>query len=296
MASPFSWPMLVPSSLRLPAPVNQGVRPPNTERMNHKQLLGHLAAGELPTAMALDISRLASWAMLGAKPRPHNEVQSEVVNKFLRRWNCVFKASTDEVTDNYRDKAWIISATTLHKFGFIHPECTERALQAIDKLNNLVALSDYFFTHAEQAKDLLRSPPSPLKRRPSIPDDVTFFRKSDVVSYQLDGSYYVCYVQDVQLGNAAPLIEFFNIKLNRPPTMDDISGAHAVGGRYNDGVRRIEMYWVYGMRSNPDLANQFKLIQAGCNTPPLQTQLAPPVGGGSVIDIFKLQDAVDRSF
>jgi len=268
----------------------------NEDRMNHKQLLSHLAAGELQHAMAYDVSRLTNWTMLGPDPVPHPEVQREVFSKFFRRWNCVFDASDEEVTEAYRDTAWIVAATTLHKYGFSTRECTDRALKAIDKLNGQVALGNYFFAHSEQAKNLLRSAPTPLKRRPPVPKHVTFFRKGDVVAYRLDGSYYVCYIQDIHRCNAAPLVEFFNVKLDRPPTITDITGAPAVGGVYNDGIRRIEMYWVYGMRGIPDPANQFKLVQASWNTPPLQDHLAPPVGGGSAIDIFRLQDAVDRAF
>ena len=41
MASPFSWPMSVPSALRAPAPVNQGVRLSSNSR--HANLLGPLS-------------------------------------------------------------------------------------------------------------------------------------------------------------------------------------------------------------------------------------------------------------
>jgi len=264
--------------------------------VNHKQLLDHLAAGQIPAAMAYDVSRLAKWSMMGPGPVPHAEVQRDVLSKFFRRWNCVFDAPDEEVAEGYRDKAWVVAAATLHKYGFRDDTCTDQAIQALDRLDARVALSDRFAARAGEAKDLLRSMPVPLKRRPAVPDEVTSWRAGDVVSYRLDGRYYVCYVRDILTGNTAPLIEFYDLVLDRPPTVTDITGAHAVGGRYNDGVRRIEMYWVYGMRGNPDLANQFTLVEAGVDSPPLQTHLAPAVAGGSVIDIFRLQNEIDRSF
>lgn len=264
--------------------------------MNHKQILLHLAAPQLADAMAYDISRLANWGMLGPKPVSHKDVQRAVLSKLFRRWNCVFDASKDEVTENYRDIAWITAAVTLHRYGFSDDECTARAIRSIDKLNEEVALSDYFFRHSEEAKSLLKSPTVPLTKRPSVPRDVTFWRARDTVSYRLDRWYYALYVHCIDVGNAVPQVEFFNLKLDRPPTATDLIGLPAVGGKYNDGIRRIETYWVHGMRNNPDMANQFKLIQEGWNSPPSQQHLAQPVGGGSVIDVFRLQDAVDRSF
>jgi len=43
MASPFLWPVLVPSALRAPAPVNLGVRPQETYRMDSKDFLAKYA-------------------------------------------------------------------------------------------------------------------------------------------------------------------------------------------------------------------------------------------------------------
>lgn len=264
--------------------------------MNHKQLLEHLAARPLAQAMIHDVSMLTNWIMLGPEPVPHQDVQHEVLKYFFRRWNCVFKASNDEVTAGYRDTAWVVAATTLHKYGFSDRRCTERALSGIDKLNKAVALSDYFFHHTEQAKALLNSPPIPLKRRPPVSKTMTLCRAGDILSYKLDNHYYAFYVHQVEHGNTAPLVEFYDLKLDRPPTDSDIAGRRAVGGRYNDGIRRIEQYWVYGMCGNPDMANQFKLVAANSSMPPTQQHIAPAVAGGAVIDIFRLQDEVDRSF
>ncbi len=51
MPSAFSWPMLVPSSLRLPAPVNQGVRQLKVNRLTlsplHVSLLGVLLSSAM---------------------------------------------------------------------------------------------------------------------------------------------------------------------------------------------------------------------------------------------------------
>ena len=266
------------------------------QQMNHKQILLHLAAPQLADAMAYDISKLANWTMLGPDPVPHQDVQRAVLSKLFRRWNCVFDASKNEVTENYRNKAWVAAAVTLHRYGFSDDQCTARAIESIDKLNEEVALSDYFFRHSEEAKSLLKSPTVPLKKRPPVPKEVTFWHAGDTLSYRLDGWYYALYVHRIELGNAVPHIEFFDVKLDHPPTSDDLIGVPAVGGMYNDGIRRIETYLVYGMRSNPDMANQFKLIQEGWKSPPTQHHLALPAGGSSVLDVFRLQDSVDRLF
>ena len=155
------------------------------QQMNHKQILLHLAAPQLADAMAYDISKLANWTMLGPNPVPHKDVQRAVLSKLFRRWNCVFDASKNEVTENYRNKAWVAAAVTLHRYGFSDDQCTARAIESIDKLNEDVALSDYFFRHSEEAKSLLKSPTVPLKKRPPVPKEVTFWRAGDAVSYQI---------------------------------------------------------------------------------------------------------------
>ncbi len=264
--------------------------------MNHKQLLNHLAAIDLVRSMEYDISKLTSWEMLGPVAVPHSTIQSAVINKLYRRWNCIFKAPDEEVTENYRLTTRIVAAVLLHKYGFRDEESTQLAIEAIDELNRQVVLSDYFFHHAEQAKNLIQSAPIPLKRRPKVPDNVTFWRAGDVVSYRLDDWYYVLYVHEILSGNTAPIVEFFNIRINRPPIPSDLVGLPAAGGKYNDGIRRIEKYWVYGMRNNPDMANQFRLIQSNSTNPPSQSQLAPAIGLGSVTDVFQLQYNVDRQF
>lgn len=264
--------------------------------MNHKQLLNHLAAEQLVRAMEYDVSKLTSWAMLGPASVPHETVQTNVISKFFRRWNCACEAPETEVTEVFRRKAWIAAAVTLHKYGFCERRCTECAIEAIDKLNSQVALSDYFSNHLEQAKSLIQSAPVPLKKRPPIPDDITFWRARDVVSYLLDGRYYALYIHDIRPGNTVPLVEFFNIRLDRSPTASDIVGLAAVGGKYNDGIRRIEKYWVHGMRNNPDMANQFRLVQSDCDGSPSKSHLAPAVGKGTITDIFRLPDYVERLF
>jgi hypothetical protein len=264
--------------------------------MNHKQLLNHLAASELVQAMEFDIAKLTRWEMLGPVVVPHSTVQSAVITQLFRRWNCVFNAPVEEVSENYRLKARIVAAVVLHKYGFHDAECTRLSIEAIDTLNRQVVLSDYFYHHAEQAKNLIQSAPIPLNRRPKVVDDLTFWRAGDVVSYRLGDWYYVLYVHKILSGNTAPIIEFFDIRTDRAPTLSDLVGLPTKGRKFNDGIQRVEKYWVYGMRNNPDLANQFRLVQSNSTTPPSQGQLAPGIGEGVVTDVFNLQNHVEHLF
>lgn len=263
--------------------------------MNHKQLLYHLSAEPVVQAMEYDVAKLTNRGMLSPSPVLHETLQNKVVTQFFRRWNCAFNASNEEVTERFREIARVAAAVMLHKYGFHEKKCTERALAAIDNLNHQVVLSDYFFRHADQAKSLIESAPIPLKRRPAVPTAVTFWREGDIVSYLLDGRYYAIYVHEIERGNTAPIVEFFDIRLDRPPTASDVIGANARGAPYYKGGRRVKKYAAYGMRGNPDLANQFKMIQAGWDTPPLQAHLMPDKGY-TLTDIFELADCIEYDF
>jgi len=77
MPSAFSWPMLVPSSLRLPAPVNQGVRPLKSlhpafhAHLWFKSLRGNLWESQLPDCAHCCKAAISSlWPHAASSLRP----------------------------------------------------------------------------------------------------------------------------------------------------------------------------------------------------------------------------------
>ena len=80
MPSAFSWLMLVPSSLRLPAPVNQGVRLNNMSRaafiFKTKAELGQMSLADVNAYIRVLQLRIS---FLNGVPRKLTEKQLEVV-------------------------------------------------------------------------------------------------------------------------------------------------------------------------------------------------------------------------
>lgn len=266
--------------------------------MNHKQILSALAAEKLVGALEHDLARLTNWEMLSPKGTivPHENIQRAVLRKLLARWKCALDAPGGDVHPDYKLKVNIALAVLLHKYGFVDEAIGTTAVEAIDVLNRQVALSDHFYKNAAPIKALIRSAPQPLRKRPACPENFTLWRTGDAFSYRLDDSIYAFYVHSVSFGNEAPLIEFYDLKLDRRPAVSDLSATPARGGQYNDGVKRIEKYWLYGMIHYPDLANQFHWVANIPNAAPSQKHLAPAVAQGAVTDLFRLQDVIRRQF
>lgn len=176
--------------------------------MNHKQILDTLAAANLVKALEFDIAFATSQNMRGPKwDKPDPAKVAKVVTAGIRRrWRCALDAPATEVSPNYKAKVWLAMAVLFHKYGFSDAQVSSEARKAIDFLNDTVALSDHFFRKTEEIKNLLSIPPTPLSKRPSHAEHLTFWRAGDVVAYVLDDWAYALYVHEVPLGNEVPLL------------------------------------------------------------------------------------------
>lgn len=266
--------------------------------MTHQQLLDKLAAKSLVQNIDEDLARLTISTMIYAK---NNNISTEnlvdyFLPKLLLRWNCVLKAHESEVTNNYKQKTILILAITLHKYGFADITLTTKAVKAIDDLNKEVALNDDFFRKSDEIKSFIQSKPSELKRKPSFPDNITFYRPKDVISIQLDNKYYAAYIHKLSNPNESPIIEFYDGIFDEVPTLAKLEKLKAKGKIYNDGKVRVAKFSVSGMKFLPDLANQIKLISACIEIPPSNEHLEKPTGLYSIIDIFELQSNIDKIF
>lgn len=261
--------------------------------MNHLQFLKKLSRG-LVDAVSYDVSRLTAWEMLGPD-KSHAELASSVPSQILLRWNCVLQARDSEATPGYRDQAALVLALVLHKHGFQDLLLTRKALDAIDRLNAAVALSDSFFRSSPELKTLLASPPLPLARRPATPKSVTFWRAGEAASVRVGKRFHALYIHRVAGAHEAPIVELYDFDSARRPSAEDLAGLPGRGGHYNDGIDRIKRFRVSGMRDNPDPANQFHLIE-GKVAPPEAGHLAEPVGEYAMSDVFRLLEHIQDSF
>jgi hypothetical protein len=198
----------------------------------------------------------------------------------------------DAVPAGQRNKGWVALATVLHKHGVADQHVTAPALVAIDDLNREMTLSEAFQRQSDAIKELLRSAPVPLKRRPARPNPVTSFRPGDAVAIELDQRFHAAYVlsRAGDAGDTRPVVEFYRGRFDRPPTAEDLKG-RAMAREYGRG-----RFGVFGLTYVPDPANQVVLIASAAVDPP---QGAPPIPGRgewTSTDLLQLQDHIRRLF
>lgn len=264
--------------------------------MTHQQILDKLASKYLVQSIDEDLARLTYYAMCFEK---NNYIDSQfkyIFPKLMLRWNCIINADKDAVTDNYKLITTLGLCFQLHKYGFADKNLTEKALKAIDKLNKDVVLSDDFFRKSEDIKKIISLVPIQLKRKPTIPESVTFYREKDVISIQLDKKFYPAYIHKLTGTNESPIIEFYNMVFDEVPTIKELEKLSAKGQVYNDGIERISYFSVSGMKFLPDLANQIKLIGSCVEQKPLNKHLEKPIGLYAVKDLFQLQEDIKNIF
>lgn len=266
--------------------------------MTHQQILDKLAAKALVQNIDDDFARLTAKAMGFAKHdiKIAENLTGYILPKILLRWNCVLNANETEVTANYKRTTFVALSVILHKYGLQDTEITEKAMDAIDALNRDVVLSDDFFRKSDQIKKLITSEPLPLKRKPSLPDNVTFYRPNDVIAIQVCKHFYCAYIHKLSRPNESPIIEFYDKIFDKVPEIRELEKLPAKGQLYNDGSKRISKYAVSGIKFLPDLANQIKLISSNVEASPSNTHLEESVGLYAVMDIFEIQNEIERLF
>ncbi len=262
--------------------------------MMHQQILDKLSAKHLIQAIDEDLASLTFDAICYEKNTTVAQL-SYILPKLLLRWNCVLFAD-EGISATYKQKTIIALAVLLHKYGFADKFITKNALQAIDKLNKDIALSDDFFRKSNEIKAFINSMPAPLKRKPAIAESITFYRAEDVVSIQLEGKFYAAYIHQLSGPNESPIIELYDGVFSKVPTLNELGKLNAKGRIYNDGKERICLFSINGMKYLPDPANQIQLISACVEKRPSNEHLTESVGLYAVLDIFRLQGVIKEMF
>lgn len=261
--------------------------------MTHQQILDKLAAKSLVKAIDEDLARLTFHAMCYEKDSTNNQLLY-ILPRLLKRWNCILNAS--EISGNHKQITILALSILLHKYGFKDSEIETKAIKAIDFLNKEVVLSDDFFRKSEEIKQFILSAPTPLKRKPSIPESITFYRKGDVISIQIENQFYIAYIHKISGANESPILEFYDGVFNKIPAWEDVKALPAKGQLYNDGTERISKFSVYGFKHMPDTANQIQLIKACADNPPSSQHLKESVGLYAISDLFRIQDTIESLF
>ena len=143
--------------------------------MKHQQILDKLAARFLVQALDESFARAMTWGITAKEFSL--DLQNQIWQKILSRWDCVLQEEDKkEVSAAYKQKTILAMAVIAHKYGLNIDSILPQALAAIDALNAAVELSDDFERRSPQIKAFLQTPPQPLKRRPAMPDNITFLR------------------------------------------------------------------------------------------------------------------------
>lgn len=263
--------------------------------MKHQQILDKLAARFLVQALDENFAYATSQGMLAKGFTP--QVEARVWEQVFNRWNCVLQENNpDKIHPLYRYKTLLAMAIIAHRYGLNIDAIRQEALDAIDALNEQVALSDDFFRHSPKIKEFLHTLPNPPKRRPPMPDNITFLRPQDVVSIQHKQRFFAAYVHKDTGINENPIIEFYDVVFEHEPTWYEVQNLPAKGASYQDGTTRIQHYAISQMKYLPDPANQVKLIASAIATPPKSEHLTPAVGLYMMSSIFQLQNDIEMLF
>lgn len=254
--------------------------------MKHQQILEKLHA-KMAEAIEDDIRRIVFTLMCSRKLTTQG-----VLNKLMPRWNCALDAEQSEVSENYKEMLILSLAVLLHKYGLLNQDITQKALSAIDRLNDKVALSDAFFHQTDKIKELINSKPIPITKKPWPPkNNITFYRAKDVISIQLGQKYCAAYIHDNQ-HNQTPIIEFYDAVFDSRPKWEDIKGKKAKG----NSKMNICKYSIAGMKDLPDYANQIHLVEANISQTPDNSHLTQDVGLWTVSDIMDIQESIRGIF
>lgn len=264
--------------------------------MTHQQILDKLASKYLIQSIDEDLRRLVSFAMFLEENNHITDQFEYIFPRLMLRWNCTLHTDKDIVTDAYKQKTILSLCIQLHKYGFADKDVTKKALIAIDALNKYVALSDEFYRKSEEIKKLINSTPVRLKRKPTIPENITFFREKDVISIQLENQFYVAYIHGVTGINGSPIIEFYNTVFSQVPTIKELEGIPAKGQLYSDGIEYTELNAFCGIKYLPDPANQIQLIGSCIEKKPSSEHLKKSTGLYAVRDLFDLQRVIKELF
>lgn len=258
--------------------------------MTHKQILESLSASKVVQAIDEDLARLTFRALCF---KSEDEQCGAILSQLLLRWNCILQAE-EGISDNYKNITVLAIAVLLHKYGYAEATLTDRALRAIDLLNKSVALSDHFFHRSGEIKKFICSEPVRLKRRPSQPESVTFYRPKDLISIQLEQKFYAAYIHSDSGVNESPVIEFYNGVFDHQPTIDEVVNLPAIGNQYQDDTERVSYFRISGMKFLPDPANQIQLIASAIDKVPNQGDLQESIGLYCMEDLFSIIDVIQR--
>lgn len=259
--------------------------------MKHAQILDKLAARGLPEAIDDDIAILMRDALISLKHEPAGPSLAErVLPPLLARWGNALADDDDLTTPLYRDKVAVALATCLHKVGLVDADLTQRAITAIDALNNSVALSEAFERQTPEIKALLLSSVQPASRAPARRETLTFCRAGDLLAIRVLGQYVGAYVHKISGFNECPELELYAPVFDQLPTPQDLQGASAAVERYKDGSLLPLVFQCDGLRHLPDPAAQFHLLAPSWAEPPVRNaELDPAPLCGS--NVFKMTQA-----
>lgn len=250
--------------------------------MKHSQILDKLDRG-VTESVNRDMCRLIGWSMLGNRKKQPDPTM--IRNEFFERWDCALEASSEEVSNHYKSILILTIVVLFHKYGYSYPDLTQKAIEAVDALNDAIVTSDAFFHQLSEIKRFIQTSPKILTKRPSEGRSITFFRQGDVVSIKFGEKYCAAYIHENYNNSEAPVIEFYDKVFDHKPVYEDLIYAKAWG----DG--NISRYCVFHLTDLEDKANQIHLIKA-CAEPPSNTHLKESIGLWTVSDIFQIQRTI----
>ena len=252
-----------------------------------KRFLKHL---HTPVVSALD-EEVSDFSRLWFIRRQHSgesveDARARLLDALRARWRF---------DDPARQELVLPIALTLHRYGWAVADLAESAdlaMQAFVARVQPRAVERL----APKLRELLTTEPQPLRRRPAVKRGWTQFREGDVLSIRLRDSYHAAHAWKVsQDGQGSqPILRFYDAVYGHPPTIEELRGASTRGEPLSDGRVHDTSFGIYGLRLQPDPADQVAIVEAGVARGPDSSQLAPAVALWTVTHLFDLGRTIDR--
>lgn len=263
--------------------------------MRHKQLLNHLAIGNIPEVVQDEVNRIAGKSFVYAKHAGLKGAQhAEVVPPVLQRWGGLLDPTEKDYDRMIGHQVALALATCLHQVGLVDDALTARAVAGIAELNDGVWLSDAFERQSAEIVALLHSQPEPLTRRPPTRENITFTRPGDLLAIRSGDRYVVGQVLADTATNQAPVIELYETTFAEPPAPEDVVGTRAAGETLGNNPPSQMRMAAFGLRHIPDPAEQMILIGVGQTTRPDNSHLVDRDYMWTGLDLYEFLDRVAR--
>ncbi|WP_282081566.1 hypothetical protein [Aquimarina algiphila] len=219
--------------------------------MTHKVILDNFSLDWLSRSIDEELGLLIFNAKCSRSLETPDKELDYILENFINlRWVNVFEST--ELSEKYKYQTYITIATILNKYGYKNDALYGKAIEGLKmfKDDKFGLLPSHQYKKAEKAIELLSSEVKYHTKKPTYKKTITQFRVGDVLSIKIGNVYTVVVVKKIDRINETPILEVYNAKFDKKPSLDDLKNVGLVDGQY----------FVSKLNYLPDMAHQIELI------------------------------------